>query len=295
MSKITGLQLFLSGCGAAAAYFLLRDKGDKKDPKDPRNSLNDSGLDPNYAGGRIINALGPVDTHDSFRPSCQIFDPASQLYVNAGNKDWDKSKDACFASNDSSRMLRYVDATGAIQFKVEDPLQEPPDEAGLCYFYDGKGQYFTFPNYNGITPVNRSARLCFSAGESYVDAGRYFERSTDKKRWVNPNIPWTLERQDEHYRPTDFDTLTDPNDRLAILPPETDQCQFNSRIFSSGNLSQNTLQAWVRTQKSSAFDTNIMGCLGAGGRIWQRSKNKVLYLNPFNQQPVQTPMYATTN
>lgn len=293
MAKVSGVEIFISGMGLLGAYLLYKGKGEKTKDQSQSWDPND-GLDPNYAGGKKIDASGPVDTHDGFRPSCQIYDPGTELFVNAGNKDWDVSKDACFGGLDVKMLPRYVDAAGIITFKTEDPLQEPDSEKGKCFFWDGESSYTSYMDLGGTTPVNRSARLCFSAGNSYNDAGQYFQRGSDGKITQNPNIPWPVTQQ--HLGkdvPGFYDKLTDPNDSYQKLGPEVNQCQLLKKLISTGDYSMQTAEAWVHTQNSAVFDSNVMGCLGIGGRMWDRVGNKIVYLNPYDKKPIQTAMYAT--
>ena len=283
MSKLGVVEVAISGLGLVAAYMIFTSgKKNKNTIFDPTD-----GMDPNYPGGKKIDATQKVDTHDTFRPSCQVFDQDSQLFVNAGNKLWDAQPSGCFANNDVSRKPRYVDADGNISFKESDPLYEKNSEKGKCFFFDGVNTFLSYPDYDGVTPVNRSKRLCFAAGQTYNDAGRYFIRDSDKQYTLNPEIPWEIEMSEENPNGAGiYDTVVGDTKAYSA---NGDQCQFNVMLTSSKGTVP-PANAWMRTTKSGAFDGSVSNCTANNGRYWQASTQTIIYKNKMNGQLVTTAM-----
>lgn len=273
--KVGASELLLSAAGIAGAVFLyqwsvrLAAKKNYNLPWDPND-----GLDPNYAGGKKIYPKHPVDSHDMFVPTCQIWNDESQIYENAGNPKWDGSADECFANIPNEKAPRYVDSKGVVTFKTaEGGLDAPITERGLCYFWDPKGGLFSLPDHGTIiNPPNRDQRLCFSAGEKIGQTGRFFVRTRDNQTFTNPEVPWEVDSPlNPTFVPGDSDTYVPKDYKLS-------QCQLYKQLVSP---TKGTMQAWLHTQYSSGFDNNQQGCLfNGGGRYWDVPNKRIVYVNP---------------
>lgn len=281
----------LAGCGLLFYFYVKRKKSGIGQPFDKNN-----GLDPNFGGGKPIEPQGPVDTNDFKKPTCQMWNVTQNLYENAGHADWDADEQTCFTNTKNlpgGTLARYVDKYGNLTFYYSQlGQQDPPSEAGTCYFFDGQ-TLSTFPDFNGTTPVNRAARLCFDSSANQGDAGQYFVRTSDGVRTWNPNVyaeprlaeiaeatqtpMWGHKEGDKFYQPSNPDQ-------------QVDQCQelvdFQPVDGSAGSMS-----VWGLTSRISAVPATVKDCVTAPNqRLWQASKQRIIYQNPNNGQLVETPM-----
>lgn len=182
--NVDGSQLVMSAAALAAAYFLVQQGKSKagygkinpNDPVDGLNNLKDVPLYPQNG----------IDTYDTRRPSCQTWDVASGIYINAGDPKKDANMTLCYQELDDSLHPRYIGADGKLHFKNEDNLKEDPKEAGLCYFWNGTAMS-NFADVGTLNPVNRSSRLCF-ASSTPGNVAHHFIRHSDGQVIFSPQI-----------------------------------------------------------------------------------------------------------
>jgi hypothetical protein len=117
-------------------------------------------------------------------PSCQIWNETYQLFLDTGDSAADADQNVCFTKYQldshgfDTTNPRYLKDDKTTTYFKEDPLSssEPP---GTCYFkFPGDTDWSTFLNAEAvISAPNRSARLCFAAGENAGMAGQLFENA----------------------------------------------------------------------------------------------------------------------
>jgi hypothetical protein len=162
--------------GAVGFVYFLYQKGKASLEKDGRYgeyAPGQDGNDPDWVKGKQLLGDGPPDTHDTFRPSCQVWDEVDQLFVNGGNKaaDADLTGATCFGLPNQAFPNRYVNDKGAVSFAGDVADSILGGNPGHCYFWAGSG--FELKPAEAI--VNRSDRLCFGAGGHHFIAnnGQY--------------------------------------------------------------------------------------------------------------------------
>jgi hypothetical protein len=178
--KSDAVQIASTTAGIAlAAYFIVSWREKKK--IDPSIDPLKSGADPNFPGG------APIQSHfhdpSPILPSCEIYDPTSNLFMNLGNPELDKSKSNCFDGVNRAADVRYVDSDGK-PYLLHDQLYLPGDVAGSCYFPDQNGKLFTFPSF--ATP-NQSSRLCFNSADTQAMSSFFMTFNDGSFQW-NPDV-----------------------------------------------------------------------------------------------------------
>ncbi len=280
------VQLFSSVGGLAIAFFMFQTWQKSKDKYTPNRG--DNGLDPNFPGGKPIQPGQRIDPNDFKVPSCQVWNVQQNLFENAGHPEWDSdvTGQTCFSgASVNGSIVRYVGPDNKISYNVENPLNTTQDEKGTCYFWDGANTY-TFPDYGGYTPPNRSARLCFDSGESQSDAGFFFERKKDSERFWNPNVTWYP------FVYQAFGGVQVYGDNQSYSDPQQDQCQVY-RKFQSQDLAMTNspMSAYTTTTESLALGTDMAACLKLdNSRYWQKSQKRIVYKDPASQTLVETQM-----
>lgn len=307
MSRVPPIQIFSTAVGLACVYLAYHYRRKQKTPGsfDP-----DNGLDPNFPGGKPVKPQGPVDPHDFFRPSCQVWNDAQSLFENAGHPTWDVSQDACFNNTnvlpvDQRNNVRYVAVDGTMAWKG-DEFGGTTAERGFCRFYDGKN-ISTFPDIgeNGIAPPNRTTRLCFNSGSTQDNTGQQFDSRTDPlMHYWNPNVAyipyatmvskalgvnyyWGLNLGDGNYDP-----ITQPG-------PLQDQCQSleELQLIPNGTVPppEDILEAWVPKASIQNLKTPSTCAVSQYQRFWQPSQQKIIYFDPNNNKIVETQMMPFDN
>lgn len=128
-------------------------------------------------------------------PSCQTWNDDFTVFLDTGDTAADGDMNNCFtnygpsAKNGNVLNARYLTNPGGtelITYARQDPLAEDPSEHGVCWF-NMDGQWVSFPDILGVdTAPNRSARLCFGAGETAINQGRFFQKKSDNSVTMAP-------------------------------------------------------------------------------------------------------------
>lgn len=178
--KSDSVQIASTAAGLALAAYFITDWRNKK-KIDPSIDPLRQGADPNFQGGKPI--APHLEDPSAVVPSCEVYDPVSNLFFNLGNVNLDLSKDACFNNVNANAIIRYVDKDEKV-FMFRDQLYYPGDEPGFCYFPDQNGKLYTPPSF---AAPNQAERLCFNSADTrsmssffYVKNGSFFD-------W-NPNV-----------------------------------------------------------------------------------------------------------
>ena len=161
-----------------AAYFVAQWQAKKK--QDPSIDPLKGGTDPNFKGGVPITP----HLHDPspIFPSCEVFDPVANIFMNLGNPLLDATQDACFQGAASDAIIRYTDSDQKIHL-LHDQLYYPSDTPGQCFFPDQKGNLYSPLKF---APPNQGNRLCFnSAVDQSMSA--FFFIENNQFSW-NPNV-----------------------------------------------------------------------------------------------------------
>ncbi len=308
MSRVPPIQIFSTAVGllCVALAYRYRRKGKTPAPYDQND-----GLDPNFPGGKPIHPDSPVDSHDYFRPSCQVWNNEQNLFENAGHPTWDVSQTACFVNSnllpaDQRNNVRYVDGNGNMAWKG-DEFGGSESERGLCRFYDGKN-ISTFPDIgeSHIAPPNRTTRLCFNSGSTQDNTGQQFDSRSDPSYHVwNPEVAfvpyatavgkalgyqryWGLNLGDGN-----FDLLPGPS-------PMVDHCQSLEELQffpdpALGPTPGDILEAWVPKASIQNLKTPQTCAVNQYQRFWQPSQQKIIYFDPNDSQLVETPLLSFDN
>jgi hypothetical protein len=288
------LQLITTGAGLGIAFLMVKIfKTQKKNKQSP--NIGD-GSDPNFPGGKPITPGGPVDSNDYFRPSCQVWNSNQNLFENAGVPAWNQNETECFTNAPVTSMVRYVDAKGNLSWKVEDPLADDPSQSGTCYFWDGKETY-TFPDFGGYTPVNRSSRLCFSSAMDQPDVGMYFKKDSDGSLYWNPNVDFGSYGDKVSPDPKwGLWNLNGDNEWTEFGQSTGDHCQqqYSLRQIPPGNgppdFTKPALLIWTSSVNTVSLKTPGTCATTELQRFWQPSQEKIIYFDPNDKQLVETPM-----
>lgn len=130
-------------------------------------------------------------------PACQVWDDTYQVFFNVKDLQAMGSQTECFRQHTVDVNPRFLAKDGTTTYLREDPLSDPDNGAGTCWFQmdptadDPKPPPFSFFNMAGtISAPNKSARLCFAAGETAEEAGRYFVGWTGTLATMNPVVSY---------------------------------------------------------------------------------------------------------
>lgn len=243
---------------------------------------DDEGIDPNWKHGAPIERSGPVDTHDSHRPSCQVWDDDIQLFVNSGDVDSDNSQQVCWQKNDDSKQPRYVDKDGNISFRTDDPFNEPPEKRGVCHF-DSSGQDDTFPDIIAVAPPNRSERLCFASTGDPSEVPKYFVNSTTGQITFAP----------EYVADASVDGVGSLSDDYGVqLQSETDMtasfCEQKVPVVLTDGSLVNTWGNTAATMNLNTVDSCLDANLSPQTRFHDRKTKTLVYKNPFTGEKIST-------
>lgn len=190
---MNGAQLIWSGAAVVIGYGLYA-YGKRMLVSSDIDRRQDSGIDPGWKDDPVIASATKNNQIPGRKfPVCEIWNDDLQVYLDSGLPY--PSADLCFATyTDDALNARFSTSESDMYFRRQDPFQETPDNAGTCFFQGTSGGTYTFPDYGEVapgvpmTPVNRSARLCFAAGQTAPDAGRMFIRKRDKQTIIQPGV-----------------------------------------------------------------------------------------------------------
>lgn len=276
---ISSFQLIVSAVTVGVVYYLY-EKG-KDILKGPAyTDPGKDGIDPNWKTGNKIGLKGKVDTHDTLRPSCQVWNDDQQVFLNAGYPQWDKDNSgaACFTNIPQTfKHVRFVKDDGTILFREEDPLKEDPSERGICYFFNGT-KFNAFPFF---APVNKSRRLCFAAGETFADQGQIFTRN-DGVTFYNPMIDDPTLQAEIAQDPT-LQAIR-PQPPLPEVPLPANPAPYCT-LPLYGDLARKTSLVWTHNSLAASYDNLPKeSCIANNGRWTDRQNGSIIYKNPYNPQ-----------
>lgn len=262
------MQVAMSATAVGIVYLMYQIGKKQQDAKKSENGEH-SGISDNWGKDPVIaeNHNRNLIESETPYPTCQVWNEKWQLFLDTGDAESNLSKNACFTKFSDSDNPRYLTSPTDITYKREDPLQEDPSLAGTCYFYEPPNppdfpneSYTTFPNLGGLTPVNRSTRLCFASGETPDKAGRYFS-SGGKVTWQ----PFFL---------------VPGNENNAQPYP---RCEKYGQYSVAGHTA--IASGWGIDSTTSALNT-VESCLAASPDNRWRDETSIVFTNPFNKTMV---------
>lgn len=192
--------------------------------------------------------------------------------------------------------MRYVSADGTLSWpNSDDPLADDPAEAGTCFFYDGQSTY-TFPDFGGYTPVNRSQRLCFSSAMSQSQVGMYFQRSSDGALFWNPNVDFGKYGNLVLSTPRGIWNLNGDQAWTAFDQEQGNRCEqrWDMREIPANqgapDFNGTSMQVWASVPGDQSKNTAPTCATDDQHRFWDVTNQKIIYFDPNSQKLVETPM-----
>jgi len=162
--------------------------------------------------------------------------------------------------------------------------------------YNTQVQTYTFPDFGGYTPVNRSQRLCFSSAMNQSQVGMYFQRASDSALFWNPNVDFGKYGNLVLSTPRGIWNLNGDQAWTAFDQEQGNRCEerWDMREIPSNqsapDFNGTSMQVWASVPGDQSKNTAPTCATDDQHRFWDVTNQKIIYFDPNSQRLVETPM-----